>query len=322
MIEGLTGNCRSMFLFWDYLPAFGAVSLTTRADGSRLGPMVWFPLALGAALLWAVGGILVKKGFAAVSPLWNNIINNLLGLALWVPAALALSGFRLPRPPWIVVLAVLGAALVYQFFYYCLSKGQLSLTATIIAGYPLFTILLAHLFLGERLAGWQYVGVALLLAGGVLVALPRRLTRIQVGELSWVLWGALGAASIGTGDFLSKFSVNRVGPYANLLLLAVLNNAASGVNYLLDRENRAPPRFASRNFLFSVVGIIIHQIGALGFLIAFGFGPASLVSAVSSIYPALLAVLAVVFLRDSITWRHAGGISLIVAGLALVALGI
>ena len=284
--------------------------------------MVWFPLALGSALLWAIGGILVKKGFAGVSPLWNNILNNLLAVVIWVPAALALNGFRMTMPPWRILLVILGAAVIYQIFYYSLSKGQVSLTSAIIAGYPLFTILLSHLLLGERLAGWQYVGVALLLAGGVVIALPRRVAPGAVRDLSWVLWGVLGAASIGTGDFLSKFSVTRIGPYANLFFLAILNNAPSGFNWLLDRDNRRPPRFASRPFLFSILGIVIHLFGALGYLVAFGFGPASLVSSVSSIYPALLALLAVLFLKESVTWRQAGGIGAVMAGLALVGLAI
>ena len=283
--------------------------------------MVWFPLALGAALLWAVGGILVKKGYSGVTPLWYNILNNLLALVVWLPASLALNGFRMPLPPWWILLVILSAAVIYQVFYYSLSKGQVSLTGTIIAGYPLFTILLAHLFLGERLAGWQYGGVALILAGGVLVAMPHRVAPGATRDLSWVLWGALGAVSIGTGDFLSKFSVNRIGPYANLFFLAILNNATSGVNYLLDRGNRRPPDFASPSFRFCLLGILIHLVGALGFLAAFGFGPASLISSVSSIYPAILVVLAVIFLHDRISWRHIGGIGAIVSGLTLVGLG-
>lgn len=282
--------------------------------------MIWFPLALGAALLWAVGGILVKKGFAGVTPLWNNILNNLLSLLVWVPAALALNGFRMPLPPWRILLVILGAAAIYQVFYYSLSKGQLALTGTIMAGYPLFTILWTHLFLGERLVSWQYGGVALLLLGGVLIALPRRLAPGAVRDLSWVLWGALGAASLGSGDFLMKLSADRIGPFANIFFLALLNNLTSGVNYLLDRANRKKPRVRSRSFLFSVLGIVVHLLGALAFLSAFGYGPASLVSSVSSVYPALLVLLAVLFLRERISGLQAGGIGAIVTGLAVVGL--
>ena len=283
--------------------------------------MVWFPLALGAALLWGAGGILVKKGFAVVSPLWNNIINSLLGLVLYVPLALALNGFRLPRPPWAVLLAVLVAAFIYQFFYYSISKGQLSLTGTIIATSPLFTILLSHLLLGERLAAWQYLGLAMILGGGVFVAMPSRPIPGAARDLSWVLWGAVGAVALGTGDFLSKFSVDRVGPYTNLFLLALFNNLASGANYLLDRRNRRAPVILSRRFLPTLFGIVVHLLGALLFMVAFGFGPASLVSTVSSIYPAVMMLLAVRFLKERISWRQGSGVGCIVAGLALVGLG-
>lgn len=286
-------------------------------DFNTLSAVLWFVLALGAALCWSAGAILVKKGFATVNPLWNNLINGLLALVIWIPAALVLNRFHIPAPGWGVLAAILAAALLYQLFYYCLSQGQLSLTSTIIAGYPLFTILWSHLFLGERLAAWQYAGIALILAGGVSVALPDRIGSSAARGLTWVLWGITGALSIGTGDFFSKLSVNRIGPYGNLFFLALATNLASALNFCLDRPNRQPPVIRSRSFLPAFLGILLHQLGALMFLIAFGFGPASLVSTVSSIYPALLAVLAARFLHERIAWKQILGISAIVSGLAM-----
>ncbi len=289
-------------------------------DSNTLCPMLWFALALGSALCWSTGAILVKKGFAFVNPLWNNIVNNLLALVVWIPAALVLNRFRVPIPSWGTLGIILGAALLYQLFYYSLSHGQLSLTSTILAGYPMFTILWSHLFLGERLAAWQYAGVSLVLAGGIVIALPQRREPSWRGSPAWLLCGIAGALFIGTGDFLSKLSVNRIGPYSNLIFLALANNLTSGLNYLLDPANRRPPAVWSRSFLPTFLGIIVHLIGALLFLTAFGFGPASLVSTVSSIYPALLAVLAVRFLRDRIAWRQGLAIGIIVAGLILIGL--
>jgi transporter family protein len=282
--------------------------------------MAWFPLALGAALLWSAGGVLVKKGFTAVSPLWNNILNNLLALFIWLPAALLLSRFRIPLPPWWLLLVILGASLIYQAFYYSLSKGQISLTGTIIAAYPVFTIVLAHLILGERLAAWQYGGLALILAGGVVVALPERVQPGAGREISWVLWGLLGACSLGTGDFLSKFSINRIGPYSHLFYLSLLFNLASPLNFLLDREHRSAPRILSRAFLPTSLGIVLHLLGAICFNVAFAYGPASLVSSVSSVYPALVVLLALRFLKERISWRQGLGIGATVAGLVLIGL--
>jgi drug/metabolite transporter (DMT)-like permease len=282
--------------------------------------MIWFPLALGAALFWSVGGVLVKKGFAFLSPLWNNILHNLLALFIWVPAALLLSRFRISLPPWWILLVILGAALIYQFFYYSMSKGNLSLTGTIISAYPVFTIILAHLFLGERLGAWQYGGVALILTGSVVVALPERIQAGAIRDLSWVLWGLLGACSLGTGDFLSKLSIDRIGSYSHLFYLSFLFNLASILNFLVDRGHRPAPRIVARSSLPSFLGLLISLLGALCFMVAYGYGQASLVSSVSGIYPALVALLAVRFLKEKVNWRQGLGIASIVAGLVLIGL--
>jgi drug/metabolite transporter (DMT)-like permease len=300
--------------------------------------MVWFPLSIGAAMLWAVGAVLVKKGFETIPPLWNNIVNNFLALFVWIPAVLFLGGFRINTPPLRIVVVILSACFLYQFFYYSISRGQISLTSTIVAGYPVFTIALSHIFLHERLEPGQYLGVALILAGGATVALPRRAgggvaqppgsvagSRGRVvpkaHEYSWVLWGLGGAFTLGTGDFLTKVSVESIGSYSHIFFEALILNLFSGFNYLVDRGNRALPPLGSRRFLPTLFGILMHLLGALLFLLAFGYGPASLVGPVSSVYPAFLALLAVRFLGDVITWKQGLGIGLIVGGLILTGWG-
>ena len=306
--------------------------------------MTWFSLALGAAMLWGGGAILVKKGFEAIPPLWNNIINNFLALFVWIPAVLLLGGFRINLPPLGIWIVILSACFLYQFFYYSISRGQISLTSTVVAGYPVFTIALGHTFLHERLEAWQYLGVALILAGGVTITLPRRNQRLRqersgaldpgaeahrgqpaaaagAGGRAWILWGLVGAFTLGTGDFLTKVSVDAIGSYSHVFFEALVLNLFSGLNYLVDRRNRALPALGSRRFLPSFFGILMHLVGALLFLLAFGHGPASLVGPVSSIYPAFLVLLAVRFLHEVITWRQGLGIGLTVAGLVLVGLG-
>jgi drug/metabolite transporter (DMT)-like permease len=70
----------------------------------------------------------------------------------------------------------------------------------------------------------------------------------------------------------------------------------------------------------SFLGLILSLLGALCFMVAYGYGPASLVSSVSGIYPALVALLAVRFLKEKVNWRQGLGIGSIVAGLILIGL--
>jgi len=282
--------------------------------------MIWFPLALSAAVCWAVGAVLVKRGFTAVPPLWNNIINNALALLLWIPVVLVLSRFRIRVPSIRILLIILAASVLFQLFYYSLSRGQVSLTATVIAIYPMITIVLSYLFLGERLSPLQYLAVGLILAGGVAVAFPNKGQILHTGGLSWLPWGLAGALCLGTGDFLSKFSINQIGSYSHIFFLSLVAMGLSGVNYIIDTPNRAVPRVFARSFLPSLIGIVLHLAGALCFLLAFDYGPISLISPVSSVYPALLALLAVRFLKEKVSVVQGIGIGVITGG--LIAIGI
>jgi uncharacterized membrane protein len=285
--------------------------------------MTWFALSLGAALCFAVGQILVKKGFEHIPPLWNNIVNNLLALVFWIPFAILLNDSEVNVPGFEVFLTMLAAATLYQFFFYSISKGRISLTGTVVAAYPVFTVVLSLLFLDERLGPLQYVGIASIIGGGVVVAVPEDGTRKKGSshDAGWLLWGFAGAFTIGVGDFLIKTTVNAIGAHNNAFFLALIFNFLSAVNYLVDRRNRKAPAIFSKRFAPTLSGICLHLIGAILFWSAMGLEKISLVGPVSSIYPAIVAVLAVKFLKERISAKHGTGIGITILGLILVGVG-
>ncbi len=283
--------------------------------------MLWFPLAIGAAIFWSVGQILIKRGFETIPPLWNNILNDLLSLFIYIPAALLLGRFSIARPPSIVFIYVFLSSMLYHVFFYAISKGQISLTGTVVSGYPVATIVLSYFFLNERLTLFQYAGIALILSGCVTVALPENHPLHKSRNYSWILWGMAGAVTIGTGDFITKLSINIVGAYTHIVFLALVSNGVSWLNFLLDGKNRKTPVFSRRCFLGTFIGIIIHLTGAVLFLIAFNYGKVSLIVSVSSVYPALVALMAVKFLDEKISAKQAGGIATAIIGLILIGIG-
>ncbi|NOY08660.1 MAG: EamA family transporter [Spirochaetes bacterium] len=287
--------------------------------------MNWFTLSLSAALCWSTGSILVKKGFKNIPPLWSNIINNALTVIIYIPAAFIIgSGSGVLTFGSLLYIAL--ASLLYQIFYYSISKGQISLTGTLVAGYPVITILLAHLFLGERLMTLQYLAIVLVLAGGISIAFPEKKagkpaegirTPVLNGR-AWVLWGILGAVFLGTGDFLAKFAIDRDGIFSYLILIVPVSNLFSGVNYAVDIKNRPLPEEMLKHIIPTLSGLILNLFGFVLLLLAFNTGKASLVAPVSSVYPAVTVLLAVRFLKEKITLTHILGIVLIILGLIMV----
>jgi drug/metabolite transporter (DMT)-like permease len=64
----------------------------------------------------------------------------------------------------------LGTTTAFLLFSLAATKGLISIVAMLSSMYPVVTVLLAHLVLGERLRGNQLVGVPFALVGVALVA--------------------------------------------------------------------------------------------------------------------------------------------------------
>jgi drug/metabolite transporter (DMT)-like permease len=92
-------------------------------------------------------------------------------IALAWPAARAGSGVaRRGTTPALLTTCGLLDASANALFLVATQHGMLTLVAVLGALYPASTLLLARAVLGERLAGWQRVGVAVALTAVVLVS--------------------------------------------------------------------------------------------------------------------------------------------------------
>jgi drug/metabolite transporter (DMT)-like permease len=149
----------------------GAVlaSLGEHASGgarrSALGWAVAAPLALGFYLYLLARG--ANEGGTISAVFGARAMSSLLLFAL----VLALrSSLRIGRSALgVVALIGLTASAALVLFGYSARLGLISITAILASLYPIVTVLLAHIFVGERLRGAQLAGVALALSGVVLV---------------------------------------------------------------------------------------------------------------------------------------------------------
>lgn len=239
---------------------------------------------------------------------------------IWVPAVLILSKFSIKTPTAVNLFIIFLAAVSYMLIFYALSRGKLALTGTVVSLYPMTTVILSSVFLKEQISAGQFLGIGSILLGGVLLALPER-KKQAFHDLSWFWWGAATAISIGTGDFLTKLSTNMIGAHSHLFFIAIIFQFLSVANYLIDQKGRQLPKFSQENFLPTLLGLFILWGGSLLFFLSFDFGPASLITPVSSIYPALMVILAVIFLKEKITPRQGLGVAAAVLGTVLIGVG-
>lgn len=103
-----------------------------------------------AALSQAFGFLSIKKSFKELNPSIAFFFDACFGLLLWVPFALFI-GINFSQLSVVVVFALLSALLSEAFVFYALSKGHLSISGTIFAAYPMFTIFFSYIINNERL---------------------------------------------------------------------------------------------------------------------------------------------------------------------------
>lgn len=132
----------------------------------------WLFPVLGAFVFWGLWGFLPKITTRTISPM-NAMIFEAFGGVLVAALAVFSRGFHLELTRQGVVLAlltgvfgILGAWMYLQ----AVSTGKVSLVVSFTALYPILTILLAVLFLGETLNVRQGIGIAMALLSMLLIA--------------------------------------------------------------------------------------------------------------------------------------------------------
>lgn len=153
------------------------VGLTIGGDLTWLG----LGLALGAALSWAVGNVLVKRtGPVPMVPLmaWLSLVPPL--------PALAVSGIYDPNPwlvdavvgaSWVsiasaIYLGVISTSLAYAIWGHLLTRYPAAMVTPFALIAPCTGVVASSLALGETFGPLRYAGMGLILAGLAVVLLP------------------------------------------------------------------------------------------------------------------------------------------------------
>jgi drug/metabolite transporter (DMT)-like permease len=242
---------------------------------------------------------------------WSQAI----GLALIVAIVVG-GGFELQadRVWWGVGAGILGS-LGVGLFYAGLAAGAMSLVAPLSACGAIVPVVVA-LAGGERLAALTVVGMALALAGAVLVS---RTTAGHLRLTPKVIAMAVGAG-LAFGTVITMFQQGGQGDddasMTVVLAARAASLAATSVAVLVTRTSLRVP---DARVMPLLVGVGLGDTGANVLLtLASSGGEDALVAVLSSLYPVVTVVLAGVVLRERLSAWQAAGVAAALAGVALV----
>lgn len=279
-----------------------------------------------AAVLHAAWNILLKS---AGDPLRTATIGVVTASAVLLPGA-AVGWVVLGRPAVAPAAWPIGIAsgvvevLYFVFLAAAYRRGDLSLVAPLARGSaPLFSVAIGVGVLGERLAAEAWIGVALVLAGLLVVQRPWRLLRAAARANHGAAAGfaLLTGATIVTYSALDTVGVGQAPSWlyaailwstcaAGLVVVAIVRGRVAPENGRSERGRTAAGR--------AVVGGILTLTAYLLVLGALSRAPLALVAPLRESAVLLTALWGVLRLREATERRE---IAIRIAGAALVLAG-
>ncbi len=131
-------------------------------------------LALIAALLWGIAPLFDRiVASSGVSPYVANLVRATGAIVFLILATIAfgfdLSALNSKNVAYLIVAGALGGGVAMILYYMALRFSQASRVVPITSIYPLFTVLLSSVILGERVGVKVLIGTVLIVLGVTLV---------------------------------------------------------------------------------------------------------------------------------------------------------
>lgn len=277
-------------------------------------------------LFWTVNLVVARTAPGLVTP-------NILAFGRWALAGLILGAVTRhelwQHRQWIwqqawryVVLGVFGmwicGAWVYQAGY---STSAMNISL-IYASAPVLIALGSVWWLGEHLSARQFFGVAVALAGVVHVVVRGQWAHLaQVELVPGDLWIVAAAFSWSAYSLLQRRWPTRLGSTAQLAAICAGGVVVLTPFALWEAMSPETPAFTPQAAVLMLVAAVLPGVAAYWI---YGWTQkilgASRVAVTLYLGPLYAALVAWLFLNESLGWHHLGGAVLILSGVALVML--
>lgn len=269
--------------------------------------------ALSQSILW----VALKKSYENLAPSIAFFFDMLLGLIIWIPFSLIV-GVDFSHMGGVIVYALISAVLSEAFVFYVFSKGEVSYTSTIFSIYPVFTIFFSLLLNHEHLLPTQWIFVALVIIGTLIVSLPQKINKKELAKKSFIVWPLLAAFTVGISDTLSKGIINQTSASSFLFGLAFAQIPIA-LAYLRYEKQHIPTISIVKKqwftYKFALLGSMLNVITVLFLWLAFQYAPASIASPITASSPGLVIIFAIIFLKEKIIRKDLLGFILIIASI-------
>lgn len=299
-------------------------------EGRRSAPRLTGDALSWAALLtlvviWGSTFAGIRIGVETISPAWlvtGRLLSGAAFLGLWIVGAALLRRPRADATPkvglaavgWFAVIGIAGTAIPFVLYAHAAESIGSAVMAICNGATPFATVLMAHVFTGDRLSARRLAGVLVGFLGLVVLVLPE-FGKDQASGLIGIMLAIVGAWLYAVGNITTRLAP-RVSPIVSSFWIV----AIAGVAALAYAAVAEPfPQTASANSIIAMITLGLLPTAFAMFVYVWLIqraGPV-FVSFTTYMSPLWATGLGVLFLGEPLYLSMVGALALILAGVAV-----
>lgn len=274
--------------------------------------------AILAMILWGFEELFLKKTIARVKTLTTFLINTIAGVILQFVIVVVFIG-KITLIPLndliLVIFAVITAFLGYLFFYKALSKQKLSLISSLDESWIIVSIIIAIVFLGEKLSFINIFSVLLVLLGAFLISANlKKIKRIKF--ISGSGYELLSVIFIGITVPLEKVIVEKIGEANAIIYLGGLILPTIFLyKYFMKERFIKPDKKAMRT---GIASGIFDGLAFIFYILALKLTNVSMVAPIIASSVIVSVFLGRIYLKERMTIKQIVGAVAILVGVIML----
>ncbi len=283
---------------------------------------VWLFLAVGSALFAGLTSILAKCGLqnvdSTVATAYRTAVAMLFAWAIVMAAGSYSSVGDIGGETWLfLILSGLATGASWLCYFKALQIGNVNKVVPVDKSSNVLTIILAVILLGETLSAWGCIGIALILAGTMLMIEKKDVEEANE-RAGWLLFAIGSAVFAALTSILGKVGMQDIDSNLGTAIRTVVVLIMSWAMICVTKKQDKLRGIGRKDMLFVVLSGLATGASWMCFFGALQTGPASIIVPIDKL--SILVAIAFSFLvfKEKLSKKGAIGLAGIVAGTLLL----
>lgn len=277
---------------------------------------------IAALLFGGLANALAKRPAVNNNPnkiiFYRNIFNSFLLLIILL-FTLNQTTFAFKYILFAVGLSIFGYVPMY-YFYKAAAIGKIGIVSPVSSGNTIVALLLAFLFLNERITILQTISIMIVICGIILISID--LKAIKKSEIfkvsSGVPYALIAAVGWGIWYVLAKIPTMALGPFLTSFIIEFISIFVALFLIIKSKDNL---KLHSKGTLWQIVPISVCMVlWSLSYYQGIKIANVSVIVTIASASPLVVVLLGKLFYKEKLAAKQYLAILLIIAGILSLAL--